>query len=133
MEIRRGQVVWWEGVPEGRPHIQSGRRPAVVVSNNWCNKSSGVITICPLTTRATVAYPQQAPVVFAGKISVVLADQITTVPKSEITEVVGHLQPYQMAQVDTAVQVQLGFVQPQRRERGDAYVACEGEDTYIDE
>lgn len=110
MEIKRGDIFWWAGVPEGRGHIQHGSRPVVVVSNDKCNEASGVITVIPCTTHATTAYPQQVPVIFAGKISVVLADQITSVPRDELNPYpIAHLLPFQMEQVDRAIRVQLGL------------------------
>lgn len=125
--ISRGEVLWWRGVPDSREHIQAGARPVVVVSNDKCNKSSGVITVLPLTTRATTAYPQQVPVVVGGKISVVLGDQITSVPRDELGDHIGWLQPFQMEQVDRAIAVQLGLAEAPRRERSDDSVFSQSE------
>lgn len=109
MEITRGSIIWWDGVEQGRGHVQYGRRPVIVVSNDKCNEASGVITVVPCTTRVTIAYPQQVPLVFAGKVSIALTDQITSVPRGELDTVIGHLQPFQLEQLDKALCVQLGL------------------------
>lgn len=110
MNIRRGQVWWWNCYSHNRPHIQVGKRPVVIVSNDTCNKYSGVVTVVPLTTKVTRLYPQQVPMVLNGYVSIALADQITSVPVSELDEQMGTLRDFQMKQIDDIISVQLGFI-----------------------
>lgn len=50
-EIKRGDVIWVDlGAPEHGSE-QAGRRPVVVVSNDWVNRHNHVYTVVPLTTR----------------------------------------------------------------------------------
>lgn len=107
--IKRGDVFWWECPAHHREHIQEGRRPCVIVSNNVCNRSSGVVTILPFTSKVKKSYPQQVPTIFNKTVSIALADQITSVPKSELMEKICHLAPWQMDQIDHAIKVQLGM------------------------
>ena len=109
MDIRRGQVWWWDCPDHDRAHIQIGRRPVVIVSNDVCNSVSPVVTVVPFTTRVKMAYPQHAPVIFNHSVSIALADQITSIPISELREYVCDLQDFQIRQIDRAVEVQLGL------------------------
>lgn len=106
---RRGDVFWWYCPDHNRVHIQEGARPCVIVSNDLCNESSGVVTIVPFTTKVKKPYPQQVPVVFEGSISIALADQLTSVPKTELGHKIGKLTSWQMKQIDVAMMVQLGL------------------------
>ena len=110
MDIRRGQIWWWNCPDHDRKHIQQGIRPVVVVSNDACNAASEVVTIVPLTTSAKRPFPQQVPVVFDGSVSIALADQITSIPINELSRYICDLRNFQMDQIDTAIAVQLGFV-----------------------
>lgn len=110
MEMRRGQVWWWNCPSHNRDHIQRGRRPVIIVSNDVCNKVSPVVTVVPMTASAKRYYPQQAPLVLTRGMSVAIADQLTSVPKSELTDYECTLNPLQVEQVERAVAVQLGFV-----------------------
>lgn len=115
MEIRRGQVWWWNCPKHTRAHIQEGTRPVVVVSNDACNQVSPVITVVPLTSRVKNPYPQQACVIANDHICVALADQITSIPVGELGNYICTLRQFQMDQVDTAIAVQLGFVDVSER------------------
>lgn len=131
MEIKRGDVWWWKGPPNHRLHIQEGARPCVVVSNDQCNKASGVVTILPFTTKIKRPYPQQVPIVFDGGVSIALADQITTIPKSELDNRVCRLTAWQMAQIENAMLIQLGIMpapvdEPSSRETPRPPVECGG-------
>ncbi len=127
MEIRRGSVWWWNCPEHRRAHIQEGTRPVVVVSNDACNQSSGVVTVVPFTTRIKKAYPQQVPVIFGDGVSIALADQITSVPVDELHRYICDLHTFQMDMIDTAIAVQLGFVDIQDRPYSCSQARCEEE------
>ena len=109
MNIRRGQVWWWNCPNHNREHIQKGVRPVVVVSNDACNSASSVITVVPMTTSVKKPYPQQVPLILEGSVSIALADQMTSIPVSELNSFICTLRDFQMEQVDHAISVQLGF------------------------
>lgn len=115
MNVRRGQVWWWNGPDHDRPHIQTGGRPVVIVSNDVCNEMSPVVTVVPFTSRVKHPYPQHAPVIFNHRVSIALADQITSIPQSELSELVCDLCDFQMEQVDRAIAVQLGLIPTHKR------------------
>lgn len=115
MDIRRGQVWWWNCPEHNREHIEKGTRPVVVVSNDTCNTYSPVVTVVPFTTSIKRPYPQQVPVIFNGSVSVAIADQLTSIPVSELERFVCTLQDFQMEQVDKAIAVQLGFIAPTKK------------------
>lgn len=110
MYITRGSVWWWKCQDNERLHIQQGIRPVVVVSNDMCNKASGVITVVPLTTKAKKPFPQQVPIIMNENVSIALADQITSIPVDELSSYICTLQPFQMDQIDKAIAIQLGFI-----------------------
>lgn len=118
IDIRRGSVWWWECPSHNRIHIQEGTRPVVIVSNDECNKSSGVVTVVPFTTRVKRPYPQQVPLVLNGAISIAIADQITSIPVSELDRYVCDLCDFQMEQVDRAIAIQVGLepIDPLKKE-----------------
>ena len=115
MDIRRGQMWWWSCPDHDREHIQQGTRPVVVVSNDTCNQSSGVITVVPMTTSVKKPYPQQVPLIVDGNVSIALADQITSIPVSELHRYICDLKDFQVDQVDRAIAIQLGLIQVDSR------------------
>lgn len=110
MDIRRGQVWWWNCPIHTRKHIQEGRRPVIVVSNDTCNTASPVVTVIPLTTSVKRPYPQQVPLVCQHSVSIAITDQITSIPVDELDDFICSLHDFQMEQVDRAICVQLGLI-----------------------
>lgn len=109
-EVRRGRVYWWNNPRPKSGHLQSGRRPCIVISNDVCNARSPVVTIVPCTSKAHKPYPQQAPFVLQGGLTVALGDQLTSIPVSELDDYICTLKDFQLEQVEKAVLVQLGLV-----------------------
>src|SRR5262249_14394095 len=77
----RGHLVWVSFHPT-LGHEQGGRRPAVVLSPGFYNKRSGMMVVCPITSRAKgspfeVPLPEGLPV--SG---VALADHIRSLDYS---------------------------------------------------
>ena len=107
--ISRGDIYWWNCPVHNRPHLLNKTRPVLVVSNDACNLSSGVITVAPLTTSAKKAYPTQVPVVINGGVSIILLDKVTSIPVEELGGKITHLKDWQMEQADRALRVQLGL------------------------
>lgn len=107
--ISRGDIYWWNCPVHNRPHLLNKTRPVLVVSNDACNLSSGVITVAPLTTSAKKAYPTQVPVVINGGVSIILLDKVTSIPVEELGGKITHLKDWQMEQADKALRVQLGL------------------------
>lgn len=127
MEIRRGSVWWWNCPDHNRAHIQEGTRPVVVVSNDACNQSSGVVTVVPFTTRVKRPYPQQVPVIFDDGVSIALTDQLTSIPVGELHRYICDLRDFQMDQIDKAMAIQLGLIDVADRPYASSRKKNEGE------
>ncbi len=72
----RGDIVWIDFNPT-KGHEQSGLRPAVVISTIKYNSFSGLVIVCPMTSRRKNYFFEVLVEGLEGK-SFVLADQIRT-------------------------------------------------------
>ena len=50
-KIKRGDILWIDLGQHPKTHLQSGRRPCIVVSGNKANQSSKTFNIIPGTTK----------------------------------------------------------------------------------
>ena len=111
MNVTRGDVFWADfGEPRG--HIQGGIRPAVIISNEKCNKKSPVLTVAPVTTSKTKSeLPTHVVMDYVlFKTSMVLCEGTTTLNKSDLQDKIGHCNEIQMIDIDRAVAVQMDLV-----------------------
>lgn len=101
----RGDLIWLEFSPQAG-HEQAGRRPALVLSPALYNRKSGLVLVCPITTKSKgypfdVALPENLPIW-----GTVQADQlrnldwkarkaafIAQAPESVLTSVMDRLAP----------------------------------------
>ena len=92
-------------------HVQCGKRPVVVVSNDTANRYSPIISVIPLTTNLSrVDLPTHAVLRsrFLRRPSVALCEQIMTVDKSRLLERIGAVEClHERLAVRYCVQVQL--------------------------
>ena len=95
----RGTVWWIDLSLNKHSHIQGGARPCVIVSNPL--DRSGVVTVCPLSTR--IDSIKTHPKVNLKKPGQVLVEQITTVDIADISNYVGTLSEYDMKSVNDAI------------------------------
>jgi mRNA interferase MazF len=71
---QRGDVVWLDFDPQtGRE--QSGRRPALVLSDARYNHLTGRAVFCPITSKVK-GYPFEVPISCGGVSGVVLSDHV---------------------------------------------------------
>lgn len=71
----KGDLIWITFDPQAG-HEQAGRRPAVVLSDTDYNTRSGLVIVCPITSRVK-NYRYEVAVPAGGQTTgVVLADQI---------------------------------------------------------
>lgn len=71
---RAGDIVWLDFDPQaGRE--QAKRRPALVITDQAYNRSSGIAVVCPLTSRRR-PYPFALPVTVAKVEGAVLVDHL---------------------------------------------------------
>ncbi len=115
--MRRGQVRWvaLDGDADARSRAQ---RPAIVVSNDGANaaaarRSSGSVTVVPLTTSDAPAKPFQValPAGTGGlpRAAKALAEQVRTVAASRIGPSIGMLPLDYVRRVDDALRLHLGL------------------------
>jgi len=71
---RQRDIVWLPFSPT-RGHEQGGHRPAVIVSSEKYNRTSGLALVCPITKQIK-GYPFEVGVNVRNEKSVVLADQV---------------------------------------------------------
>ena len=94
--------------------VQSGMRPALIVSNNSCNKHSDIISIIPLTSQVKTQLPTHvviSPNEYNGltEISTVMCEQIISISKSKLKNKMGYFKSYEMKKVDNAIRIQLNI------------------------
>jgi mRNA interferase MazF len=78
---RAGDIIWLDFDPQtGRE--QSKRRPALVVTEESFNRASGLVVVCPLTSRRK-PYPFALPAVVNKVEGAVLVDQVKSLDWSE--------------------------------------------------
>lgn len=97
MDIRRNTIVWAD-LKNQKGHIQSGRRPCMIVSCDIANKHAPVYTVIPGTTQMEKA---DFPVHFTvhpkdvkGALkwpTVFLTEQMTTIDKDQIIQIAGYV------------------------------------------
>jgi mRNA interferase MazF len=115
--MRRGEVRWVDLGP-GRGSEATGRRPAIVVSNDQANASAerlahGKLTVVPITSNVTRVYPFQVllPAGTAGldRDSKAQAEQVRWVPFERVGELIGQTPPAIMESVDAAMRLHLAL------------------------
>ena len=100
---RRGEVFWGPG--------KKKIRPLLVVSNDQGNHYSNDVVVIPGTTqKADIVYPVEVLVTEGFyKPTKFQADSIFTIGKEELGEKITELSPDIMADVNTALQIELNL------------------------
>ena len=119
--FRRGDVLFADlgerGPSEKETHLQTGRRPVVIVQNDVGCFYSETLTMVPLTTslkklqQPTHYILKDAP--FLRRQSMAIAEQVRTISKQQVLGFLGKLSRTDMDGVDRALKVQLGFQIPE--------------------
>ena len=105
----RGDVYWVALDPTIGSEIQK-TRPAVVVSNDSCNRYGRRVIVLPLTSNVDSLFPGEAKVQVAGRPARVVGDQIRAVDKRRLRRKVGRLAAAEIAEVDQALRITLGLM-----------------------
>ena len=96
-------------------HIQSGRRPVIVVSNDACNYYSSVITIVPLTSQLKkLSMPTHVMIQGNGLEvpSMALCEQIMTIDKRLLSDKIGTIDSSKtLNKIRRALMVQIDLVE----------------------
>lgn len=103
---RRGDVYWVNLDPVIGSEIRK-TRPAVIVSNDSCNRHGTRVVVLPITSNVGSLYPGEAMVEVKGKAGRALGDQIRSIDKSRLKARAGRLTVDEMSRVDEALAITL--------------------------
>ena len=96
--LERGDIVWIDFSPT-KGHEQSGLRPAVVVSSSKYNSFSGLVLVCPVTSKHK-DYFFEVSIEGLPKKSFVLADQIRSFDiKERVKRVTGKVSELEINEI----------------------------------
>lgn len=105
---RRGDVYWVSLDPVVGTEIRK-TRPAVIVSNDSCNRYGTRVVVLPVTSNVDSLFPGEAPIKIKGKQGRALGDQIRSLDKSRLKARVSTLTTAEMALIDEALAITLGL------------------------
>jgi mRNA interferase MazF len=103
---RRGDVYWVALDPALGTEIQK-TRPAVVLSNDSCNRHGTRVIVVPVTGNVGPLYPGEAEIELRGKRSRALGDQLRSIDKARLRGRVGRLTQGELSAVEEAVRITL--------------------------
>ena len=108
-KVLRGDVFYAEN-HNASGHLQTKKRPFVVVSNNLYNKHSPVINVVPLTTSRTKKdLPTHYTFEFNGRQNCALCEQVTSINKTDIINFFGTVNGFDLAEIDKRLKKQLNL------------------------
>ena len=124
--IKRTDIIWVDfGNQRLKGSIQSGLRPAVVVSNNVGNRHSGILevatildnmdeylSVIPLTSKEKRSMPTHLWIEGFGLKgrSLILGEQITTISKMQVKNIVGRITDDEIIdKINKIIQISLGL------------------------
>lgn len=84
--VKKGEV-FWADLGENEGHVQSGRRPVLVLGNDTANRFSGVVTVLPISARIEKLHAIPTHVKLNSVLktdSIVLPEQIRTISKEQL-------------------------------------------------
>ena len=105
---RRGDVYWVALDPVIGTEIRK-TRPAVVVSNDSCNRYGTRVVVLPLTRNVDSLFPGEALITVKGKQGRALGDQIRSIDKSRLKARLGTVTRAEMVRIEEALAVTLGL------------------------
>lgn len=103
---RRGDVYWVGLDPVIGTEIRK-KRPAVIVSNDSCNRHGTRVVVLPITSNVSSLFPGEALITIKGRQGRALGDQIRSIDKSRLQARVGTVTPAEMTRIDEALAITL--------------------------
>lgn len=104
----RGEVYWVALDPVVGSEIRK-TRPAVIVSNDSCNRYGTRVVVLPITSNVDSVFPGEALITVKGKQGRALGDQIRSIDKSRLKARVGTVTRTEMVRLEEALAVTLGL------------------------
>lgn len=108
MSFTRGDIYYVDAIPTVGHETLAGR-PAVIVSNNKCNKHSPVLEVVYLTTADKPNLPTHVTIRSAPRVSTALCEQVHSVDASRIGNFCGRCTEQELRAIDTALLISLGL------------------------
>ena len=105
---RRGDVYWVAPDPVLGSEIKK-TRPAVIVSNDSCNRHGTRVVVLPVTSNVASLYPGEASIEVDGKPARALGDQIRSIDKTRLRERIGRLDADEMRRIDETLRITLAL------------------------
>jgi|SRR6187455_141813 mRNA interferase MazF len=105
---RRGDVYWVNLDPVVGTEIRK-TRPAVIVSNDSCNRYGTRLVVLPITSNVDSLYPGEALIEIKGKKGRALGDQIRSIDRSRLKGRLGVLTATEMVRIEEALAITLGL------------------------
>ena len=105
---KRGDVYWVNLDPVVGSEIRK-TRPAVIVSNDSCNRYGRRVVVLPITSNTDSLYPGESLVEIKGKPGRALGDQIRSIDKTRLNARIGRLTADEMSRVDEALAITLAL------------------------
>lgn len=115
MQIKRGDIFYIDGHTITEGSVQSGSRPAIIVSNNKGNHFSDIVEIVFLTTKKKHPLPTHVDVK-AYAMSTALCEQVCTIPKHRIGTFIRCCTEKEMKAIDDALKISLGLSEKSGKE-----------------
>jgi mRNA interferase MazF len=105
---RRGEVYWVALDPALGTEIRK-TRPAVIISNDSCNRFGSRVVVLPVTSNVSSLYPGEARIELSGAPARVLGDQLRSIDKSRLKARIGTLSQNELDDVEKAVRITLAL------------------------
>ena len=106
---RRGDVYWVRFDPVVGTEIRK-TRPAVIVSNDLCNRYGTRVVVLPITSNVSVCYPGEVLVTVKDKPGRAMGDQIRSIDKTRLHTRVGAVTADELARIDEALAITLALL-----------------------
>lgn len=107
--IERGDIFYVDNNGYTVGSEQYGARPAVVISNNECNKHSEVVEVVFCTTAYKTELPTHVEICSTPYPSTVLCEQITSVSVERLGAYIGVCSDEEIQRIDSAIMISLGL------------------------
>jgi mRNA interferase MazF len=104
----RGDVWWVKLDPTIGSEIQK-TRPAVIVSNDSCNRFGARVLVLPITSNTDSLYSGEALVQIGNKRGRALGDQLRSVDKRRLSTRIGTLSVKELERIDEALRITLAL------------------------
>ncbi|TAK88912.1 type II toxin-antitoxin system PemK/MazF family toxin [Patescibacteria group bacterium] len=107
--LTRGDVVWANLSPS-KGSEQRGLRPVIILTPTIYHAKSGIIVVCPVTSRSK-GYPFEVPLPLSGTVrGVALCDQIRSIHvTSRVKGFAGQVSSRTLAEIEEKLKILLQF------------------------